>query len=174
MGDQIGRNIIAASKNNFSEFPYKLISSDDIEKLGYKWFMRDNLPKHISDGIYLLNLDDSLGGGSHWTLFIIKPPYLFYYDPFGAGLMSGYSPKEINEYAKTHGLQVIESEFWQQHPKSYMCGYNCLYIADVMKKYYNHLTPNLFKQILYKEFGNSADKSDIEKIMKWATLNNLI
>jgi len=47
-------------------------------------FNRNNIPKNICEGFYILNLDKTDNEGTHWTAFIIrnKQPHI-YFDSFG-------------------------------------------------------------------------------------------
>lgn len=159
--------------NSYKDFPNKLISSEDIEKLDIKWFMRNEIPKSLKQGCYMLNLDDSNGEGTHWTAFFINNDYLFYYDPFGITYMSGYAPKEIITLAKQMRLKLVENKYTQQHALSNMCGYNCLYICDIMEDLLDYMTPIEYDKVLYKVLGNTADGKDIKKLMKFAQQNGI-
>jgi hypothetical protein len=163
-----------AINKEYSQYPNKLITSDDIEKMGYKWFNRNTIPKKLNAGNYLLNLDSSTGEGTHWTLITISPPYLFYYDPFGDGLMSGYAPKEIDQLAQRMNLTKYESEYWQQYIKSWLCGYLSLFTAEQLDSYIGKLTIPLYKKIIYRDFGSYPDPNDIKKITAWSKNNNLL
>jgi len=169
MGFKVRNNV-----NEYAEYPHKLINSEDIEKMGYKWFSRNTIPNKIKQGNYLLNLDSSEGAGTHWTLITISYPFLFYYDPFGNNLMSGYSPTEVDNLANRMNLTQIENPYWQQHVKSWACGYNCLFTAKSLDPYIGKLTIPLYKKILFNNFGDSPDGGDISKWTKWAKQNNLL
>ena len=87
MGGEItALGIQNASKRQFDQFPYKLINSDDITKEGFKWFMRNDLPNNLPNGCYVYNMDSKTGQGTHWTMFVIQYPDIFYIDPFGTNL----------------------------------------------------------------------------------------
>jgi len=45
-------------------------------------FSKDMLPNKMENKFYIINLDDSTGGGSHWTL-ICPLKRTIYFDPFG-------------------------------------------------------------------------------------------
>ena len=76
-------------------------------QLGIKYFRgiysRDNLPDKIhklETGI--INLDDSMGGGSHWICYRdVDKQYCEYFDPFGLIM-----PNEIKIYLKTSGKKL--------------------------------------------------------------------
>ena len=99
-----------------------------VTQLGIKYFRgiysRDNLPDKIhklETGI--INLDDSMGGGSHWICYRnVDKQYCEYFDPFGLIM-----PKEIKNYLKTSGKKIVYSSDEIQERDSVLCGYWCLY-----------------------------------------------
>ena len=96
------------SRNNTVRFINKPLSNIDLSQwvtqLGIKYFRgiysRDNLPYKIhklETGI--INLDDSMGGGSHWICYRnVDKQYCEYFDPFGLTMLN-----EIKNYLKTAG-----------------------------------------------------------------------
>ena len=96
------------SRNNTVRFINKPLSNIDllqwVTQLGIKYFRgiysRDNLPNKIhklETGI--INLDDSMGGGSHWICYRnVDKQYCEYFDPFGLTMLN-----EIKNYLKTAG-----------------------------------------------------------------------
>ena len=52
---------------------------------------RNNLPKIIKKGDYVINLDEYASIGTHWIAFFVKPKYTVYFDSFGVE----HIPKEI-------------------------------------------------------------------------------
>ena len=44
-------------------------------------YSRNNLPKTIKKGAYVINLDENIG--THWIALFVKPKYLVYFDSFG-------------------------------------------------------------------------------------------
>ena len=106
----------------YYEIYYKLLSNHDlcqwIDKLKIKHFRgifcRDNLPKKmqgLKTGI--INLDDSIGPGTHWVCFRdIDKQFCEYFDPFGLNtpmkiickkvLKNMYSTDAIQEYYKLY------------------------------------------------------------------------
>jgi hypothetical protein len=46
-------------------------------------FMKDELKAPLSQGCYIINLQDHNQGGSHWTAFIKDKGNIYYYDSFG-------------------------------------------------------------------------------------------
>jgi len=129
--------------------------------------MRNNLPQSLDNGCYMYNLDDKNGQGTHWECFVISPPYLCNYDPFGSK-MRQYPTREIEALAKRMNLKLITVPYAQQHLKSNLCGYYSLYICDKCKPHVGKLDPNKFKEIVYQAFGPSPDKEDVKKLTNYA------
>ena len=46
-------------------------------------FTRDNLPKKIKDGVYVINLDEYADTGTHWISLFCKKTEVIYFDSFG-------------------------------------------------------------------------------------------
>ena len=57
-------------------------------------YSRDNLPKAIKKGAYVINLDEYTGPGTHWIALFVKPKYTVYFDSFGVK----HIPKEIKKF----------------------------------------------------------------------------
>ena len=120
------------SRNNSIKFINKPLLNIDllqwVKQLGIKYFRaiysRDNLPNKIhklETGI--INLDDSMGGGSHWICYRnVDKKYCEYFDPFGLIM-----PNEIKNYLKTSDKEMVYSSDEIQERDSVMCGYWCLY-----------------------------------------------
>ena len=56
-------------------------------------YSRDNLPKTILKGAYVINLDKYGNIGRHWIALFVKPKYTVYFDSFGIE----HIPKEIKK-----------------------------------------------------------------------------
>ena len=54
-------------------------------------YSRNNLPKAIKKGAYVINLDEYENMGTHWIALFVKPKYTVYFDSFGIE----HIPKEI-------------------------------------------------------------------------------
>ena len=46
-------------------------------------YSRNNLPKIIKKGAYVINLDEYENTGTHWVALFVKPKYTAYFDSFG-------------------------------------------------------------------------------------------
>ena len=120
------------SRNNTIKFINKPLSNIDllhwVKQLGIKYFRgiysRDNLPEKIhrlETGV--INLDDSIGRGSHWCCYRnIHKQFCEYFDPFGLIM-----PYEIKNYLKTSGKKIVYSSHEIQERDSVLCSYWCLY-----------------------------------------------
>ena len=116
------------SRDNTVRFINKPLSNIDllqwVKQLGIKYFRgiysRDNLPDKIhklETGI--INLDDSMGGGSHWICYRnVDKQYCEYFDPFGLIM-----PNKIKNYLKTSGKKIVYSSDEIQERDSVLCGY---------------------------------------------------
>ena len=55
---------------------------------------RNNLPKTIKKGAYVINLDEYENTGTHWIALFVKTNEVIYFDSFGIE----HIPKEINKF----------------------------------------------------------------------------
>ena len=55
------------------------------------FFLRNNLPKKIKDGAYIINLDEYTDVGTHWIALFCNKNNIIYFDSFG----DEHIPKEI-------------------------------------------------------------------------------
>ena len=102
------------SRNNIIEFINKPLSHIDllhwVKQLGIKYFRgiysRNILPEKIhrlETGI--INLDDSIGRGSHWVCYrSVDKQFCEYFDPFELIMAN-----EIKNYLKTSGKKIVYS-----------------------------------------------------------------
>ena len=87
---------------------------------------RDNLPKAIKSGAYIINLDKYADVGTHWIALYLKNNEVIYFDSFGAGNVS----KEIKRFI---GHKNIKTNIFRiQADNSIMCGYFCNRFIDFM------------------------------------------
>ena len=87
-------------------------------------FSRNNLPKEIKDGAYIINLDEYAEVGTHGIALFCKKTEIVYFDSFGVE----YIPKEIKEFIKElSGNKDIKANISRvQENNSIMCGYFCI------------------------------------------------
>ena len=57
-------------------------------------YSRNNLPKTIKKGAYVINLDEYENTGTHWVALFVKPKYTVYFYSFGIE----HIPKKINKF----------------------------------------------------------------------------
>ena len=116
-------------------------------------YSRNNLPKTIRKGAYVINLDEYENTGTHWVALFVKTNEAIYFDSFGIE----HIPIEINKFinndtTKSSSLERIESNIFRiQAYDSIMCGYLCIEFINYMLKgktlldYTNLFSPNDFK-----------------------------
>ena len=80
-------------------------------------FTKDKVPDVLSDGWYILNLDDYKGGGTHWTCFHIGKDNKLYFDSFGF-----IAPEDLDKMLKPYTYNKKEI----QDINSSSCGWFCL------------------------------------------------
>ena len=64
-------------------------------------FSRDNLPKKIKDGAYVINLDEHKDTGTHWIALFCKKNEIVYFDSFGIE----HIPKEIKKFISNKNIK---------------------------------------------------------------------
>lgn len=79
-------------------------------------FNKDNLPRVVMDGCYVLNLDDSDGPGTHWTGFLKKGGVVIYFDSFGM-------PPPDMVVKKLSPCKIYWGDKMLQHLETSSCGY---------------------------------------------------
>ena len=93
-------------------------------------YSRDNLPKTIKKGAYVINLDEYTDKGTHYiALYVqstsvydtyVKTNEVIYFDSFGVE----HIPKEIKKFIGNKDIKA--SIFRLQAHDSIMCGYFCI------------------------------------------------
>ena len=84
-------------------------------------FLKDMIPKKLSNGSYIVNLNSSGENGSHWTAFIKTTKEVFYFDPFGV-----YPVQNLMDIADKLKLQTYYNMTQLQDMSSILCGYFCI------------------------------------------------
>ena len=87
-------------------------------------FSRDNLPKKIKDGAYVINLDEYKDVGTHWIALFCKKNEIVYFDSFGVE----HIPEEIKKFIRNKNIKA--NIFRVQASNSVMCGYFCTEFID--------------------------------------------
>ena len=109
-------------------------------------FSRNNLPKTIKSGAYVINLDEYADLGTHWIVLFCNRNEIVYFDSFGVE----HVPEKIKKFV---GNKNITANLFQvQANNSVMCGYFYTGFIDFMlagKKltdYTNMFSPYDFKK----------------------------
>ena len=99
-------------------------------------YSRNNLPKTIKKGAYVINLDEYADVGTHWiALYVqstsvydtyVKNKEVIYFDSFGVE----HIPKEIKKSISNKDIKA--SIFRLQAYYSIMCGYFCIEFINYM------------------------------------------
>ena len=87
-------------------------------------YFRDNLPKTIKNGAYVINLDEYEDVGTHWIALYVKNNGITYFDSFGVE----HVPKEIKRFLEHKSIKT--NIFRIQADTSIMCGYFCIGFID--------------------------------------------
>ena len=83
-------------------------------------FSRDNLPKTIKNGAYVINLDKYVDVGTHWIPLFCRKTEIVYFDSFGIE----HIPEQIKEFVWNKNIKA--NIFRVQSSNSIMCGYFCI------------------------------------------------
>ena len=88
-------------------------------------YSRDNLPKTIKNGAYVINLDEYANAGTRWIALYVKDNKITYFHSFGVK-----HPKEIKKFI---GHKNIKTNIFRiQADNSIMCGHFCIRFIDFM------------------------------------------
>ena len=107
-------------------------------------FSRNNLPKKIKDGAYIINLDEYSDIGTHWVALYVHNNNVTYFDSFGVE----HIPKEIRTFISNKNIKT--NIFRIQAYDSIVCGYFCIGFIGFMlagktlTEYANLFSPNNF------------------------------
>ena len=83
-------------------------------------YSKDNLPRIIKNGAYVVSLDEYANVDTHWIALYVKNNEVIYFDSFGIE----HIPKEIKNFI---GHKNTESNTFRiQADISIMCGYFCI------------------------------------------------
>lgn len=161
--------------NDYNEYPHTQVTSDDIHKQGFQFYMRNGLPKsNIPDQCFLYNMDDKDNNGTHWLTVCLQYPEIYYFDPFSTAL-GGFPPLELRQWGKKNGYKIIiANEFDVQHIKSWLCGYYSLFMAKKLQPLIGTLTEKKFDNIIKKEFDTHPTDYNVKKITQWSTKVHLL
>ena len=79
-------------------------------------YSRNNLPKKIKDGAYVINLDEYANVGKHWIYLFCKRSEIVCFDSFGVEHVA----EEIKEFIRNKNIKA--NIFRVLANKSIMCG----------------------------------------------------
>ena len=108
-------------------------------------YSRNNLPKTIKKGPYVINLDEYNDISTHWIALYVRSNCI-YFDNFGVE----YIPNEIKQFIGNK--DIISNIFRLQAYDSIMCVYFCLEFIDFMfagktlLQFTNLFSPHDFKK----------------------------
>lgn len=166
MGGEITAGVIKEeSRDKFAGFPSHLISSDELERLGIKWFQIERIPANLKNGIYVVNARNQ-----HWFNMIVQNDEIFIIDPLSIKQNPKDRPdhhRELIEWAKAHGFsKIYASEVIIQPKLSNLCGYITAYLAKHIKV--GNLTYEKLDNWLKSNFENKNNSiANVEKVLSW-------
>ena len=70
-------------------------------------FSRNNLPKKIKDGTYVINLDEYADVGTHWIALFCNKNTVIYFDSFGVE----HVPEEIKQFIGNKNINLTFFEY---------------------------------------------------------------
>ena len=88
-------------------------------------YSRNNLPKKIKGGAYVINLDEYADVGTHWIALFCNRNEIVYFDSFGVE----HVLEEIKELV---GNKNIIANIFRVQAKQSMCGYFCIGFINFM------------------------------------------
>ena len=91
-------------------------------------FSRNNLPKKITDGAYVINLDEYADVGTHRIVLFCNKNEIVYFDSFGVK----HVPEEIKEFIGNKNIKA--NIFRVQANNSVMCGCTSLFSPHDFQK----------------------------------------
>ena len=89
-------------------------------------FSRDNLPKKIKDGTYVINFDEYAETGTHWIALFCEKNEIVYFNSFGVE----HIPEEIKEFIGNKNIKA--NIFRIQGNNLVMCDYFGIRFIDFM------------------------------------------
>ena len=119
--------------------------------------MKDQFTPDTENGIYVVNLDDSEGPGTHWTLLIkMKGNKYLYFDSFGV-----VPPQTLLDSLRIDPAKLLFNNQQIQTLTAKNCGYYVILFAY----YYTHLkTPTTTIQAFLANF--TTDEKENDKVLR--------
>jgi hypothetical protein len=145
-------------------FQDEAISNFDLEDLAKKYklpligiYSKDELPKKIQVGSYIVNMQDSTdGNGTHWVLIkIFDKKNALYFDSFGQPL-----PLEVLDFLK-HYKPIPYSNRHIQNIDSSRCGLYCIACDRYMNKVMRRQMLEQFDDFLNMFVANTKKNDEI-------------
>ena len=140
-----------------------MISNFELERLA-KFYrlplisicMKDELPKKVEDGCYIINMESSfMGSGTHWVALFVYKNTAYYFDSFGAT-----PPVEIIKFVKKRkNSHLIYNNFIIQDLKSGNCGFFSLAFLLYMNQNKLRDLKSVFNNFV-NFFANDTTKND--------------
>ena len=119
----------------------------------------------LSNGGYIINLDNKNSSGTHYTALFIKYPNAYYFDSYSVP-----PPNEIIRRCKIYNLYYSNDIIYQKLTSS-ICGYFCIYFLYFIsngQSFYNFLYDNLVpfninksESVVRKFFNNDIKNNNI-------------
>ena len=82
-------------------------------------FSRDNIPKKIKDGAYVIKLNECADVGTYWIALFCNTSEIVYFDSFGVE----YVPEELKKFVGNKNIKA--NMFRVQANNSVLCGHFC-------------------------------------------------
>ena len=118
------KNIIFNASSSLTNFEIQKYYQNEPRFNGV--YSRNNLPKKIKDGAYVINLDEYADVGTHWIVLFCNRNEIVYFDSFGVE----HVPEEIKEFIGNKNIKA--NIFRVQANNSVMCGYFWIGFIDFM------------------------------------------
>jgi len=129
-------------------------------------FMKDEMPKLRHDGNYIINLDSSNHGGSHWTCLVIHGKDSISFDSFGC-----VPPTEVEKFI--HGKYGFNNWIIQDL-KSTNCGFFCIGLFLYLKQHDGNIFAIANNYVnLFQEDTKKSD-SILKKYFSKQIKNNIV
>ena len=122
------------------------------------FFSRNNLPKKIKDGAYIINLDEYTDVGTHWIALFCNKNNIFILIVLVMNIF-------LKKFKNLLWIKTISNVFRIQANDSIMCGHFCIGFIDFMlagkklTEFTNLFSPNNFEKnddIILKYFMNNT------------------
>lgn len=125
---------------------------------------KDMLKGKLENGRYILNLENSDQGGSHWVAFLKEGSNIYYFDSF-----AGYPLQPLIDLCKKNKYHIEYNITQVQDMSSILCGWYCLAFLKYLEvnKKNNTVLKNCFKFTdMFKHDTKKNDKILIKYITK--------